>query len=146
MLQLCPLGGPVADVGSGHGRLALELKRREPKTLVYATEGGEGPARELRRLLPQRCGVEVLEGLGLAPLRALCCRGAVIAGLGGRAMAALLDRDLEVARRLEWLCLQPAQQPEALDAWLGTRGWTALERRSAREGRRIYRLCLMRPS
>ena len=134
LLDLCPVQGPVADIGSGHGRLAHELALRLPPGQVFATEAKPGPAAELLRLLGPQSQVAVLHGPGLSPLRQLGCRGAVIAGMGGRTIACILDSERDVALSLEWLCLQPMQRVEWLADWLAgqsswaTRRTTVLER------------------
>ena len=145
ILELCPAEGAVADVGSGHGRLAAEIKLRWPQRQVYATEVSPGPAAELRRLLGATSGVEILEGEGLAPLAEHPCRGVVIAGLGGSSIARMLQRDRELAQRLSWLCLQPAQRSERLGEWLEAAGWIWLERRRVAEKRHLYQLFLVGP-
>jgi tRNA (adenine22-N1)-methyltransferase len=145
ILQLCPSEGAVADVGSGHGRLALEMKRRWPERQVFATEINPGPSAELRRLLGAASGVEILEGEGLAPLAEHACRGVVIAGLGGSSIARMLERDRAVAQRLDWLCLQPAQRSERLLEWLEVAGWALRERRQIAEKGHLYQLFLAAP-
>ncbi|MFZ0169956.1 MAG: tRNA (adenine(22)-N(1))-methyltransferase TrmK [Candidatus Dormiibacterota bacterium] len=145
ILELCPDEGAVADVGSGHGRLAAEIKRRWPQRQVYATEVHPGPSAELRRLLGATSGVEILEGEGLAPLAEHPCRGVVIAGLGGSSIARMLQRDRELAQQLSWLCLQPAQRSERLAQWLEAAGWTWLERRRVVEKGHLYQLFLVAP-
>ncbi|MGA2873473.1 MAG: tRNA (adenine(22)-N(1))-methyltransferase TrmK [Candidatus Dormibacteria bacterium] len=145
LLDLCPPGGPVADVGSGHGRLALELKRRAPHLEVYATELRAGPAGELRRLLSDRSGVRILEGEGLVPLAGLGCRGAVIAGMGGNTLARILERDRELARQLDWICLQPAQRRGRLEDWLQAERWYPCEQRQVVERGHAYQTYLVAP-
>jgi tRNA (adenine22-N1)-methyltransferase len=145
ILELCPAEGAVADVGSGHGRLAAEIKRRWPQRQVYATEVNPGPSAELRRLLGATSGVEIFEGEGLAPLAELACCGVVIAGLGGSSIARMLERDREVAQRLSWLCLQPAQRSERLVEWLEAARWTWLDQRRVAEKGHLYRLFLVAP-
>jgi tRNA (adenine22-N1)-methyltransferase len=145
VLELCPEEGSVADIGSGHGRLALELKRRVPQRRVFATEINSGPSGELRRLLGPASGVEILEGEGLAPLAGLGCGGVVIAGLGGVTMAQILERDHDVARQLGWVCLQPAQRAERLQSWLAGAGWTLRDHRQVVEKSHLYQLYLATP-
>lgn len=145
LLELCPPAGAVADIGSGHGRLALELKRQDPTRRVFATEINPGPQAELRRLLGAGSDVQILEGAGLGPLRALGCRGAVIAGMGGATIAQMLQRDREVAVQLEWLVLQPAQRAERLRAWLESTGWPLRESRHVLDKGHLYQLFLVTP-
>lgn len=145
LARSCPWDRPVADVGSGHGRLALELQRRRPGAQVFATEWRPGPAAELRRLLGPGSPVVVLEGDGLEPLAERGCRGAVIAGMGGVTIRGILERQRQVAEGLEWLCLQPAQRPLPLLAWLAESGWAAQERLPVVERGHLYRTLLVRP-
>ncbi len=145
LLELCPEEYPVADVGSGHGRLALELALRRPGARVYATEARPGPARELRRLLGSASPVRVLEGPGLEPLEGLGCRGAVIAGMGGHTIREILQASPSVAQGLDWICLQPMQDWEPLWSWVTTTGWWEPEVTSCWERSRSYRSLLLRP-
>lgn len=143
LLDLCPVQGPVADIGSGHGRLAQELARRLPPGQVYATEAKSGPAAELRRLLDPMSRVRVLHGPGLTPLRQLGCRGAVIAGMGGRTIVGILEAELELARSLEWICLQPMQRLEPLTDWLAGQGCWAVRHTTVMERGRTYQSFLL---
>ncbi|HEY6538538.1 MAG TPA: tRNA (adenine(22)-N(1))-methyltransferase TrmK [Candidatus Dormibacteraeota bacterium] len=145
VVDLCPRDGPVADVASGHGRVARELKRRGSHRVVYATEVGSGPSGELRRLLGDASGVQILEGAGLRPLAGRGCQGVVIAGLGGGSIARLLEQDYELASGLDWLCLQPAQRVERLEAWLARVGWSQRCRRQVLERDHVYQLFLVIP-
>ncbi len=145
LLELCPEDYPVADVGSGHGRLALELALRRPGTTVYATEAKPGPAQELRRLLGPGSPVRVLEGRGLEPLQDLGCRGAVIAGMGGHTIREILEMSPSVALGLDWLCLQPMQDREPLWSWVAGSGWWDVQVASCWERSRVYHSMLLRP-
>ncbi len=144
LLELCPEEYPVADVGSGHGRLALELALRRPGATVYATEARPGPARELRRLLGPGSPVRVLEGPGLEPLEGLGCRGAVIAGMGGHTIREILQASPGVALGLGWLCLQPMQDWEPLWSWVTRSGWWDPQVTHCWERSRSYRALWLR--
>ena len=145
LLEVCQPRGPVADIGSGHGRLALELKLQDPLRQVFATEINPGPQAELHRLLGPESGVQILDGEGLRPLSTLGCRGVVIAGMGGGTIAQMLERDRDVALQLEWLLLQPAQRTERLCSWLNSAGWSLREVHQVREKAHLYRMFLVTP-
>ncbi len=138
LLDLCPAEGPVADIGSGHGRLAYELARRLPAGEAFATEVRPGPVRELRRLLGEAGPVTILEGWGLRPLAGGDFRGAVIAGMGGRTVAAILEMDRDVAEDLAWICLQPMQRVEWLAAWIGRQSGWSVRRTVTMERGHVY--------
>lgn len=135
----------MADIGSGHGRLALEIARRDPGAVVYATEVRPGPTAELRRLLGDG-PVRLLEGSGLAPLRGLPCRGVVIAGMGGHTIAEILDAAPDVARELSWLCLQPMQDAGWLHRWLADQTGWRIDVAATEERSRVYSAFLVTPS
>ena len=145
LLELCPPEGPVADIGSGHGRLALELKRQDPARPVFATEISPGPQAELRRLLGPGSGVQILVGEGLQPIAGLGCHGVVVAGMGGGRIARMLERDRQVAGQLEWLLLQPAQRAERLRDWLQAEGWRWWAHHEVREKAHLYKVFLVAP-
>ncbi len=143
VLNLCPQDGPVADVGSGHGRLALELAARAPGLRVFATELPGGPAGELRRMLGATSGVTILEGWGFRPLLGLGCRGAVIAGLGGHTLTTILESDWHVARQLSWLCLQPMQKVDRVVGWVSARDIWSVRRSVTVERGHVYHSLLL---
>ncbi len=145
LLQLCPADGSAADVGSGHGRLALELKRQNPSRRVFATESSPGPEAELRRLLGTESGVQILTGEGLGPLQGLDCQGAVIAGMGGSTIAQMLRQHSQVTAEMEWLLLQPAQRSERLWEWLREAGWRLRHHHQVLEKAHLYQLFLVTP-
>ncbi|MFY9615789.1 MAG: tRNA (adenine(22)-N(1))-methyltransferase TrmK, partial [Candidatus Dormiibacterota bacterium] len=74
-------------------------------------------------------------GEGLTPLAAGEVATVVIAGMGARSIARILDSAAWLPR---WLVLQPIQEPELVAAWIESKGWpfTVTE---TRQGRRTYR-------
>ncbi len=145
LLDVCPPRGAVADVGSGHGRLALELKRQDPSRRVFATEIKPGPQAELSRLLGAESGVQVLAGEGLRPLLGLGCHGVVIAGIGGVTIARMLAHEREMAGTLEWLVLQPAQREDRLQRWLEEVGWPLRSHHQVLEKAHLYQVFVVAP-
>ncbi|MGE5552465.1 MAG: tRNA (adenine(22)-N(1))-methyltransferase [Betaproteobacteria bacterium] len=123
--QVIP-GSVVADIGTGHGLLALALVKRGLASRVIATERSPGPLAEAERLL---AGVEegriaLREGWGLAPLSPGEAAVLVLAGMGGDTVCAILDAGLDVARSARQLVLQPQNKPDAVRRWLLTHGFT----------------------
>jgi tRNA (adenine22-N1)-methyltransferase len=130
----------AADVGAGDGHLAAALASRGLR--VVATEAGEGPYRRLREKTP---GVDCRLGDGLRPLRQGEVDGAVLAGMGGRTIASILERDGALARSLEWLVLQPQQHAHQLETWLEGEGFIIQRGEWTMQGRRLYRVLLVEP-
>jgi len=128
----------VADVGAGDGQLARHLAGRGLR--VVATEGRPGPYGRLRAALPH---LDCRLGDGLEALRPGEVEGAVLAGLGGHRIAAILAASPAVVSALDWLVLQPQQHAEALVGWLAGSGHPVVARSVAAQGRHSYTVLLV---
>ncbi len=118
----------VADIGSGDGLLAAHLARANPSRMVIATENKSGPFETVRATVGG-LGVEVRLGDGLSVLEPGEADIAVLAGMGGHRIVALLAAAPEVVQSLRRLVLQPMQHLPALIDELDRRGF-AIERMS----------------
>jgi tRNA (adenine22-N1)-methyltransferase len=138
-LDIVPAGAcSVVDVGAGDGQLALALAERGLR--VVATERAAGPFERLER---GAAGLDCRLGDGLGPLLPGEVEGAVLAGMGGATITAILDRAGDGARSLDWLVLQPQQGAHELERWLMAHGYQILEATWAVQGRRLYRVLLV---
>jgi tRNA (adenine22-N1)-methyltransferase len=137
-MEAVPIGaGSAADIGAGDGQVALGLVRRGVR--VIATELRPASFARLPVSLERRLGD------GLSVLRPGEVEGVIVAGLGGRTIAGMLDGGREVARSFRWLVLQPQQHLSHLEAWLVRSGYRSLAVRDVDEGRRSYRVLLVEP-
>jgi tRNA (adenine22-N1)-methyltransferase len=129
---LVPTTGAVADIGSGHGALAAALAARGQR--VVATERTPLRLESLEQDLG-RHGVPVAtrRGEGLAALREGEVETAVVAGLGGRNLVAMLEASSWLPH---WLVLQPMQDADIVEAWIRARRWPAVAGEAAERGRR----------
>ena len=129
---MVPAGGAVADIGSGHGALAASLAARGQR--VLATERTPQRLESLKHDLARR-GVPVAtrRGEGLAALRQGEVETAVIAGLGGRNLVAMLETSSWLPR---WLVLQPMQDADMVEGWIQARGWPSVACEATERGRR----------
>ncbi len=79
----------VLDVGSDHGQLAIELKKNNPKSIIYASEKNIGPFRNLTSSINES-NLDItalnLDGIKLAPV----VDAIVIAGMGGELIRSIL--------------------------------------------------------
>jgi tRNA (adenine22-N1)-methyltransferase len=129
--------GSAADVGAGDGQVALALVRRGVR--VIATEFRPASFARLPAALDRRLGD------GLSVLRPGEVEGVIVAGMGGRSIAGMLERGREVAGSLRWLVLQPQQHASQLEAWLASSGYRPLACRDVDQARRSYRVLLVEP-
>lgn len=136
LLEVVPRSPAVADIGAGHGALAVHLQRRGCR--VIAVERGAGPLAELRRNLAAwraSDAVEVRDGDGLEPLGADEVEGAVIAGLGARTVLRICEG---APGKVRWLVLQCVQDADLVAPWLERRGWEATHTSRVEQGRHAY--------
>jgi len=127
----------AADIGAGDGQVALALARRGVR--MIATELGQGSFARLPQSLQRR------RGDGLSVLWPSEVEGVVVAGMGGRTIAAMLEDGGEVARSLRWLVLQPQQHLPDLEEWLHGAGYRLAAARDVDQGGRSYRVLLVEP-
>ena len=140
-MRAVPAAGAVADIGSGHGAVAAALAAQGCR--VIATERTPSLLAALRADLSVY-GVEVdtRGGEGLAPIAPGEVDVAVLAGMGGRRIVAILDAAGWLPR---WLVLQPMQAAETVDTWVARRGFAPEVEEVVERGRR-YRVFKVRAS
>jgi len=123
LLGLLPPSRSVADVGAGHGALAVHLAHAGVEKVI-ATEAGRGPYDELCRNLvewgAQGC-VDARFGANLDPIVAGEVEGIVAAGMGARNLLSICGGATE--RGVGWVALQCIQDPELVEPWLAAQGW-----------------------
>lgn len=123
----------MVDVGTGDGQLAGWLAARGHR--VIATEAGRGPT--LRAAERLSSAVELRQGSGLEVLTPGEVEVAVLAGMGGRRILAILAAAPEVVRCLELAVLQPMQHLAELRAGLAGLGLQVVgEAEQVERGRR----------
>jgi len=123
LLALLPEARTVADVGAGHGALAVHLAHRGASRVI-ATEAARGPFAELCHNLDwwdARARVEPRFGANLDPIDAGEVEGVVAAGMGARNLLGICAGAEE--REVRWVALQCIQDPELVEPWLAERGW-----------------------
>jgi tRNA (adenine22-N1)-methyltransferase len=138
VLQLVPgVVRDVADVGAGHGALAVHLALRGG--FVIATESQPGPFAELQRNLARwdaaGC-VEARHGDGLTVLRPGEVETVVVAGMGARTALHILIAARE--QRVHRAVVQTMQRHELVEPWFQSNGWRVRERADVAERDRTY--------
>jgi len=135
-------GSRVADVGSDHGLLPLWLAESGRAEYCLATEKTEGRVRRVARppanaSWATRLGCRA--GDGLAALRPEDrIDTIVLAGMGGRTIARLLDAPQAASSTLRRLVLQPRSEPALTRAWLRRHGWRPVAERLTEERGRFH--------
>lgn len=147
LASLVPAGAKVADVGTDHAYLAVELQRRGA-ALVIASDKNEGPcyaAKETIAAAGLTGKISVRQGDGLAVLAAGEVDTLCIAGMGGKLIADILAAAPGVTAACSRLVLQPMNDAEALRRWLQGNGWTITREVLAEAAGQLYVVLLAGP-
>jgi tRNA A22 N-methylase len=144
LAALTPRVRRAADIGAGDLELARLLLARGRAESVVAVERAEGAWRRAVERARGDGRLEVRRGDGLDPLRAGEAGVAVLAGLGGTAIARIVQR--AAVRRPAvlppFLVIGPTSQPEAAVAAARAAGYAPERATVVPEGRHLR--CLLR--
>jgi len=135
-------GSRVADVGSDHGLLPLWLAASGRAAYCLATEKSEGLLVRVARppaSAPWAALLDYRAGDGLAALQpGDRIDTIVLAGLGGRTIARILDATQWESPSLVRLVLQPRSEFALTRLWLSNSGWRPVAERLTQERSRFH--------
>lgn len=120
----------IADIGTDHGYIPIYLIKNNICEKSIASDINKDPLDKckLNCVIEETWNeVECRLGGGLSTLKPGEAQGAVIAGMGGNLIRDILENDMAVTEKLEYIVLQPAQNPEVLREYLYTNGYEILE-------------------
>lgn len=131
-------GETIADIGTDHGYVPIELARRGKK--VIATDISAGPLGAARKNI-EKAGVDVKLrlGAGTEPLAAGEADCIIIAGMGGEMIEKIIRADFEKARGA-LLILQPMNSQYELRKFLAENDFCVTAEDLAAEGHKVYNL------
>lgn len=127
---MIPRGAVIADVGTDHALLPAWLVARGLAPRAIASDRAPGPLRAARRSLDALgvgARVELRCGEGLAVLAEGEAEVIVIAGMGGRKIAAIVDARRSLAAAHRRLVVQPLAHADEVRRWLCGAGWALVD-------------------
>ena len=133
----------VADIGTDHAYLAIELYRANENRKVIAADLNAGPCEAARRTIREagfEDNIEVRQGDGLSPLTPSEVETVCIAGMGGKLEADILEARPDVTAKLQCLVLQPQNGFEYLRGWLYDHNWHIEDERLSKVDGRVYQI------
>lgn len=148
ILKFIPPGTRVADIGTDHAKLPLNLVKTNWFPRVIATDINEKPYQEACRqviLSGMEGRVEIRKGDGLEVIQPGEVDVIVIAGMGGNAIIRILDRSRGVLTGVSRLLLQPMADPGPLRNWLAQNGWHLMDEELIKEEGRFYVIIAAEP-
>ena len=120
----------IMDVGTDHGYIPIYLVKNNIAKKVIASDINKEPLKKAKinaSLDGVLDKVDLRLGGGLSPLNNKEANAVIIAGMGGNLIRDILENDLIKVKNLDYLILQPAQNPEVLREYLYNNNYEILE-------------------
>lgn len=120
----------IMDVGTDHGYIPIYLVKNNIAKKVIASDINKEPLKKAKinvSLDGVADKIDLRLGRGLSPLNNKEADAVIIAGMGGNLIRDILENDLNKIKNLEYLILQPAQNPEVLRKYLYNNNYEILE-------------------
>lgn len=133
----------IADVGTDHGYIPLYTLRKGLCERAIASDINKEPLDKARlNALLEGMGdeLEFRLGSGLEPLKEGEVQAVIIAGMGANLIKDILEKDIEKVDNLDYLILQPAQNPKFLREYLYTSGYEIIEEDLCKDSGKYYEL------
>lgn len=140
--ELCRQGVTICDVGTDHAYLACWLAQNGAKQVI-ASDVRDGPLEAARRTVKQQGvqNVTLAKSDGLD--RIDFADDVVIAGMGGELIARIISGCRFLSENTRFV-LQPMTKAEILRRELYSGGFEIIEERTAKEGKRLYTVMLVK--
>lgn len=111
----------IMDIGTDHGYIPIYLIKNNIAQKVIASDINKEPLNKAKinaSLDGVLDKIDLRLGGGLSPLKNKEANSVIIAGMGGNLIRDILENDLNKVKNLDYLILQPAQNPEVLRKYL----------------------------
>lgn len=116
----------VVDVGTDHGYVVIDLLKGGRVKKAIASDINKGPVDRARKNVADHNlshKIECRLGGGLTTVKPGEVEAAVIAGMGGNLIRDILLESEEVFKKLDYVIVQPVQNPEVLREYVYKLGW-----------------------
>lgn len=133
----------IADIGTDHGYIAIQLIKRHITDKVIATDINKDPLEKAKINASLDNVSEFIDmrlGGGLKPITKNEADGIIIAGMGGNLIRDILEADMDKVKLFDYIILQPAQNPEVLREYLYTHSFEILEEDICFDEEKYYEL------
>lgn len=120
----------IIDVGTDHGYIPIKLIKDNIASRVIASDINKEPLEKARINASLDGVIEKVDlrlGGGLKTLKSKEVQGIIIAGMGGNLIRDILEADLDKVKDVDYLVLQPAQNPEVLREYLYTHEYEIMD-------------------
>lgn len=147
--DLVPVCECIADIGTDHGFALISLLKNNKIKFGIASDNKAMPLEKAKvnaRYEGYFDQIEFRLGSGFETLKPGEVSGAIVAGMGGILITELIETSLELVKSLDFLLLQPAQNPEILRSFLYESNFEILDEELVKEESRFYEYFLVKYS
>lgn len=146
VLRSVPIGSAVADVGTDHAFLPIELIKSGKATRVIACDVNEKPLQNARKNI-ERYSVKNIElrlSDGLSSVEPFEVDTITIAGMGGDLIADIINRADWLKSKDKLLVLQPMSSADSLRSFLYSNGFNIQSETAVYDAKRVYSIITAR--
>ncbi|MBU3105225.1 tRNA (adenine(22)-N(1))-methyltransferase [Clostridium gasigenes] len=133
----------LSDIGTDHGYIPLYALNKGLCEKAIASDINKDPLDKARlNALLEGMGdeLEFRLGGGLEPIKEGEVQAVIIAGMGGKLIKDILEKDITKVDNLDYLILQPAQNPEGLREYLYTNDYEIISEDLCKDDGKYYEL------
>jgi tRNA (adenine22-N1)-methyltransferase len=120
----------IIDVGTDHGYLPIYLINKGIVKTIIASDINRGPVEKARQNIIKdnvQDKIQCRLGGGLTTVKHGEVNATVIAGMGGNLIKDILEESFDLIKTMEYLILQPVQNPEVLRKYLYENNYIILD-------------------
>ena len=139
--DLVTMGSSACDVGCDHGYVSIYLVQERKAPKVLAMDVNKGPLQRARANVRQAGLLDYITlrlSDGLLEYQPGEAESLVIAGMGGRLMKKILEREIDKTRSFRELILQPQSELAAFREFLRNMGYSVVEEDMILEEDKFY--------
>lgn len=133
----------VADIGTDHGYVPIELIKNSICIKAIASDINKGPVKKANINITSEDLQEQIDcrmGSGLNTVKVGEAQGVIIAGMGGNLIRDIIEEGLEVFKKCEFVILQPVQNPEVLREYIYKKGYHIIDEELCIDENKFYEI------
>jgi tRNA (adenine22-N1)-methyltransferase len=137
----------IADIGTDHGYIPIYLIKNKICEFAIACDINKGPlekAKENIKLENLEDKISLRLGSGFDKLTSGEANVAIIAGMGGHLIKDLIESGMEVFKALDYLILQPVQNPDVLRKYIYDSGFEVIKEELCIDEKIFYEIIKIR--
>ncbi|SFE43381.1 class I SAM-dependent methyltransferase [Peptostreptococcus sp. D1] len=141
--ELVSDGKKIADIGTDHGYIPISLLLDNKISFAILSDINRGPLNNAKKEVVKnnlQKYVDLRLGSGMETLREGEVDQVIIAGMGGILISEIIEKKINLSKKLDKLILQPMQAPEELRKYLLKKGFRIIDEHLVSEEHRIYEI------